>query len=130
MFGLKEECTYIALPDGIHKLTLLASSNLALDQCFYHLDIIFYQADLNKPLLLLSDIRESGIPPIRHLWRHGRYLFERYPQLPPIYNAIVYRHNVIASGLTPVINQLAALYGAQAYFSQEETDAIRWLLER
>ncbi|MBC7809727.1 MAG: hypothetical protein H7175_01200, partial [Burkholderiales bacterium] len=58
------EFIYAHLPENIHQLTLHTSSLTALTSCFDQLDAIFASAPQDKPLLLLSDIRQSGTPPL------------------------------------------------------------------
>ena len=124
-----EECTYTYLPEGIHELILITPSEKALHQCFAFLDPIFAQAPLDRPLLLLSDIRQAGIPPAMSLLGLASNLREKYPQRPMICNAVVYPQARLSSVFISVMEQLAVLYQARIRFVADEREAaLAWLL--
>jgi len=125
-----EECTYTYLVEGIHELTFRMPSEQALRQCFAYLDTIFSQAPTDQPLLLLSDIRQSGVPPAMPMWGLASSLRQNHPQRPLTYNAIVYPRGRISSFFILVMEQLAVLYQARIRFVAEEYEtAKQWLLQ-
>jgi hypothetical protein len=126
-----EEFTYTYLPEGIHQLVLHKPTITALNQCFSHLYTIFSNAPENESILLISDITESGVPPLRPLWTFARILRERYPKHGGIYDAIIYPKGEIATLFMIVVEQLAKLYQARVgFFCEDEQDqVIPWLLD-
>jgi hypothetical protein len=125
-------CAYNILPEGIHELVLLASTEKALDECFVYLDDIFSQAPVDQPLLLMSDIRQSGIPPAAHLWRNAREFLRKFPRRPHIYDAILHAEDRTPKVLLVTVGQLAGLYGATVRFfnSHQRDEAIAWLCDQ
>src|SRR5262245_31215692 len=111
-----EECTYLYLAEGIHELTLRTPTEQALRQCFAYLDTIFSKAPVDQPLLLLSDIRQSGVPPAMPMWGLASSLRQQHPQRPLTYNAILYPRGRLSSFFILVMEQLAVLYQARIHF--------------
>jgi hypothetical protein len=126
------ECECVYLAEGIHKITLLISTEEALTECFAHLDNIFAQHPHAEPLRIISDIRQSGVPPLTNLWEYARHLFIKHPQFPVIYDAILHDYGRLFSAFSFVVIQLASLYGARVrFFSADQYDeAVNWLLEQ
>lgn len=128
--GNTNECTYTALPAGIHELTLHTASLKALEQCFARLDTLLAHAPPHQPLLLLSDIRQSGVPRHQDLLRLALRLLRRYPQHPPLFNAVLHDTPPAFKIFVMVMEQLALLYRAQVRFfpADQRLQAIDWLL--
>jgi hypothetical protein len=125
--------SYHLLAENIHLLTIHTATVEAVHLCFRQLHTIFAIALPYKPLLLLSDIREAGMPPLVPLWQHSQRLHAKYPHPPTICNAVL--HNL--SGIKylsflRVMEQLAELFGAHTgFFTADEAElAISWLLLR
>jgi hypothetical protein len=120
------------LPDGIHELVLVASNSEALRQCFSYLDDLFAGASQAQPLLILSDIRQSGIPSPHLLWQFARALLTKHPSPPRAYNAVLQNQNAMVKVFMVVMAQLARLYGAQVRFfrDDEREQAIAWLKQQ
>src|SRR5262245_9949241 len=111
-----EECVHRYLPVGIHELVFYAPTERALRQGFVYLDAIFAQAPLERPLLILSDVRQSGIPPAMPLMGLANKLRQKYPKRPLTCNAIVYPQGQLSSVFISVMEQLAVLYQARIRF--------------
>jgi hypothetical protein len=127
-----EECEYYSLSEGIHELVFHSATESSIAQCFKHLYFIFEQASLKQPLLLLSDIRESGVLPTNELWRQSRRLLAQFPHHPTVYNAVVYMPSPLFRMFTAIMEQLAQLFGAKIAFFEgtEREKAIAWLIEQ
>jgi len=128
-----EECSYAYLPDGIHLLSLSAGTEKSVRECFAHLSSIFNEAPPNAPILILSDITNSGVPPLAPLWRYSRGLLSQFPQRPPTCNAIIHQQDSrLFAAFMVVMQQLARLFGARVAFfrEHERAEAIAWLLSQ
>jgi hypothetical protein len=126
-----EECEYAYLPQGIHVLTLSARTEKSIRECFAHLNSIFKEAPPNAPILILSDITNSGVPPLTPLWRYSRRLLSQFPQHLLACDAIIHRQDGrLFPAFVVVMEQLARLFGARVAFfrEQERAEAIAWLL--
>jgi hypothetical protein len=124
---------YVPLSDGIHELIFYEGTAEALEACFTSLDDIFFKLSADEPLLLLSDIRQSGTPPIGPLVSLARRLLRKYPRHPMPYNAVLHsEEGRIFRAFALVMEQLAGLYLARVrFFSASERDqAMMWLLEK
>jgi hypothetical protein len=126
-----DEFSYHYLLEGIHCLTFQKNSIKALSQCFECLDTVISRAPINKPLLLLLDIRHSGIPDSKAFWQFSRRLVERRPYHPPLFSAIVHNQPALLDLFMLALDHLV-LYGATIrYFSEDKQhQAIAWLLEQ
>jgi hypothetical protein len=124
---------YNLLPDGIHELILLAPTKAALDECFARLEQIFASTPPGEPVLLLSDTRQSGIPPLGLLISFSRRLFHRYPNHRVIFDALLHQQEgQLFRAFSAVVQRLAGLYRARVQFfhADERQQAIDWLLEQ
>jgi hypothetical protein len=129
----KAEFTYNYLPDDIHELILHTPTPSALHECLQQVKVILYEAQDEQPIRLLSDIRQSGIPPVGQLWELTRYLFDLYPQHPAIYDAIL--HNLEGKFLQSFLALMGLLsqigHAKVGFFNHDQRDqAIAWLLEQ
>ena len=128
-----EECEYVYLPQGIHLLSLSAGTEKTVRECFAHLSSIFKSAPHNAPILILSDITHSGVPPLALLWRYSRGLLSQFPQMPLAYDAIIHQQDGrLFSAFVVVMEQLARLSGARVAFfrEHERAEAFAWLLSQ
>lgn len=123
---------YKQLDHNIHELCFHESTVATLNACFACLDTIFSGAPPDETLLLLSDIRQSGIPPVAHLWSLARRVMDKHPNRPATCNVVL--HNLdsrFARVFMVVMEQLAGLYRArvQFYRGDKQEQALAWLLE-
>jgi hypothetical protein len=128
-----EECSYTYLPEGIHFLSLAAGTEKCVRECFAHLSSIFKEAPPNAPILILSDITHSGVPPLALLWRYSRGLLSQFPRHPLACDAIIHRQeSKLFPAFVVVMEQLARLFGARVAFFREyeRAEAIAWLLSQ
>lgn len=127
------EFSYTLLPENVHELTLRAPTLETLNSCFDQLDAIFASAPETRPILLLSDIRQSGTPPLTALMQHTQRLRSKYPQHQFVYDAVLHNMSgVMATTFIKVLHQLAILFGARVAFfrADQRDDAVAWLLEK
>lgn len=122
------------LNNDVHKLVLQEDTTEAVDEAIAHMDAILNTHDVSKPLLLLIDVRQSGVPPLQYFFRSVRKLYSAREQLPPIRAAYLYQDNVLLVLIQAFFDALRLTLGmtASRRFLQNasEFDAIEWLLER
>jgi hypothetical protein len=96
------------------------------------LDGLFAGASQAQPLLILSDIRQSGVPAPHLLWQFARSLLAKYPTPPKVHNAILHKPGSMVKVFSVVMTQLARLFGAQVRFftESERVRAIAWLKQQ
>lgn len=119
---------YRPLPNGIRELAFIDVSDAAIEECLVVLSQILPAAPLDKTLLLLSDLRESGLPTIYHVINLAAQLMTKYRRRPHIANAVVYTLWGAQTVFAGVMMRLAALYGAQVRFFYDHDEAAKWLL--
>ncbi len=122
------------LNNDVHKLVLQEDTTEAVDEAIAHMDAILNTHDVSKPLLLLIDVRQSGVPPLQYFFRSVRTLYSAREQLPPIRAAYLYQDNVLLVLIQAFFDALRLTLGmtASRRFLQNATEfeAIEWLLER
>jgi hypothetical protein len=128
-----DDFTYSRSPEGIHELRFHRLSTEALDECFKQIDIVFTEAEANKPLLLLTHMYEMSDPFLAaQLWGRVRRVLAKHPDYPFIYDAILYLDKSLFRVLLTLASQITKLYRTEvSFFSVDEREkATAWLLEK
>lgn len=122
------------LNNDVHKLVLQEDTTAAVDAAIAHMDDILNAHDVSTPLLLLIDVRESGVPPLQYFFRAVRKLYSARENLPPIRAAYLYQDNVLLVLIQAFFDALRLTLGMEASrrFLQNSTEfeAIDWLLQK
>jgi hypothetical protein len=121
------------LNNDIHKLVLQEDTTDAVDAAIAHMDDILNTHDANRPLLLLIDVRQSGVPPLQYFFRSVRKLYSGRENLPAIRAAYLYQDNVLLVLIQAFFDALRLTLGMEASrrFMQDakEFEAVEWLLQ-
>lgn len=121
------------LNNDVHKLVLQQDTSEAVDAAIAHMDDILNSHDVNETLLLLIDVRESGVPPLQYFFRSVRKLYSSREQLPSIRAAYLYQDNVLLVLIQAFFDALRLTLGMNASrrFLQNATEfeAVEWLLQ-
>jgi hypothetical protein len=122
------------LNNDVHKLVLQEDTTEAVDAAIAHMEAILDSHDVSETLLLLIDVRESGVPPLQYFFRSVRKLYSARDQLPPIRAAYLYQDNVLLVLIQAFFDALRLTLGmtASRRFLQNATEfeAVEWLLEK
>jgi hypothetical protein len=108
------------------------SSRAAVDQWIDYLDDILGVAQLDRPLGIVLDMRESGSLPLAYITQRLRDLFANYDKRPTLRFAFISTgHNA----LILLIHLLAQIIASDdqnvVQYNQvnDEHEAVRWLFE-
>jgi hypothetical protein len=85
-----KDCIYTQLDNGIHDFIFIRATRQAHDEWFAQTARIFEQAEPNKTLLFMIDLRDSGLPPLGYVVNNVRQIQAKYPQHPPTRSAFLY----------------------------------------
>ena len=123
------KCTYTRLETGIHHITFLVSNNQAMDQCIAHMTGIYDAHPPDDRLMFLFDLRPAGLPPLRYMLRSAKQFYAQRPVLPETRAAYIYQSSALVA-LGQNFLGLLGLNTARRFFpSDQEAEAISWLLE-
>ncbi len=125
-------CLYEYMDNGIHKFTVLDTSNQAVDAFFDHLMRLVKNPIPNEatPQMRLLDI-SVGYPSIPYLIKRFNTLRDEYVQYsPPTVNAILHNSNPLHHIMRRLIMPLSRGGNIKFFTADKEDLAIRWLLQQ
>lgn len=121
--------TYTRLENGIHHITFLVSNNQAMDQCIVFMRGIYEAHPLHDRLMFMFDLRPAGLPPLRYMLRTAKAFYAERPELPETRAAYIYKSSALVSLGQNFLGLLGLKTDRRFFPSDEEHEAIAWLLE-
>jgi len=130
MAGLESQFVYVRHDNGVHQLIFVKATNDALDMCLAQMGEIYDAHPMDEVLMFLFDLRPDGLPPLRYMMRASQQFFAKRPVVPETRAAYIYKSNVLASLGQTLLDFLSLRTERHFFTSDQEAEAIAWLLER
>ncbi|MEQ8672131.1 MAG: hypothetical protein RLP44_21005 [Aggregatilineales bacterium] len=134
MTNQHQDCDYISHDNGIHEFINHAATRQAVDILLEKVFEIVSALAANEPLLVLNDLTESGIPPLRYAMSRSKELVKHYydgtpTQQNPVLMAYVVQSNSMVSTFKFLIEQLGRGTTTIKIFNDRES-AMAWLVSQ
>ena len=124
------ELTYSVVDEDIHQFYFLKASRKALDEWHQYLMALFPTISEDDRVLMILDITESGMQPMRYALRLAKQLEQKLGTLPATRYAFIYDRGVMLSLISSFFNILNLSNSDIQYFpTDKRADAIAWLRE-
>jgi len=114
--------------EEVHQFTFYTASTEAVDFFFDTMGRI-YAEDVTKDtiVLVIMDVRESGLMPLSYAFRQARQWMNQQPYHPPAFVAVVHKDNFLLTLLEMSFKSMRLGHLRTASFSELDA-AYQWLL--
>lgn len=128
------DCDYVGREDGIHEFIVHKPTRNAIDIQSDALLNILMNSDPDQPLFILTDLRESGVPPLRYATGKTKEVMQTYfaqygDTVRLTYVAYIVSSNSLLHTFKFFLDQLARGKVRMRFFDNRE-DAETWLLNQ
>ena len=125
----EKHCEYEKMENDIHRLIILKATKHSVDEYLEYLGEIIQAHEGNEPILLLTDLRSGGVPPVTHVYSAAKKFFDEVGR-PSLRAAYIHNSNAFIK-LGQTFLRLLELNSTREFFEGDnaEEEAIAWLLE-
>jgi hypothetical protein len=114
--------------NGIHHFTVAKAQPAAVDDFLRQFQMIFDETPPQDVILLLTDLRPDGIPPILYTVSALKEFFARQSQPRHFKSAFLYRRGTLVHLLPTFFNMTRQRATRRFFLDDEDAEAVRWLL--